>query len=267
MIPESGCGVGVISIFFIRTEWEWAPVMPEVLPAGIWMGFCPGIWMGFCPGIWMGFCPGIWMGFCPGIWMGFCPGIWMGFCPDIWMGFCLGIWMGFCPGIWMRFCPGTWMGHRSGYGVLPDGGTGILLASMCFAHTWMEHLPHAGANTHPDAHRDAWAKPHPCAQAKPWISMSMCPGKPHPCARTKPHPGQEPILILPGQLPGQNIEVTPMPHPLHAHFLVSPHPLSLLPWHLPGHMPGQMPGTFLKVFDGNTLPILGYPGVLGGVGF
>ena len=33
-----------------------------------------------------------------------------------------------------------------------------------------------------------------------------------------------------------------MPHPLHTHFLVSPHPLSLSPGHLPGHMPGQMPG-------------------------
>ena len=72
--------------------------------------------------------------------------------------------------------------------------------------------------------------------------LSSSEAKPHPCAQAKPHPGQEPILILPGQLPGQNIEVTSMPHPLHAHFLVSPHPLSLLPWHLPGHMPGQMPG-------------------------
>ena len=200
-------------------------------------------------------------------------------------------------------------GHRSGYGVLPrhmEGSIGVLLASMCFAHTWMENLPHAGANTHPDAHRDAPSMcPGKIPSMCPGKAPSMCPGKPpsmcpgktpfmcpgktpsmprqnpihvprqnpihvpkqnpihvprqnpigypcachpcarakpHLCARTKPHPGQEPILILPGQLPGQNIEVTPMSHPLHAHFLVSPHPLSLLPWHLPGHMPGQMPG-------------------------
>ena len=90
VIPESGCGVGVTS----RAEWEWVPVMPEVLPGhclGTWMGFCPGIWMGLCPGIWMGFCPGIWMGVFPGLWMGFCPGIWMGFFPGTWMGFFLGI--------------------------------------------------------------------------------------------------------------------------------------------------------------------------------
>ena len=38
VIPESGCGVGVTS----RAEWEWVPVMPEVLP-----GHCLGTWMGF----------------------------------------------------------------------------------------------------------------------------------------------------------------------------------------------------------------------------
>ena len=72
--------------------------------------------------------------------------------------------------------------------------------------------------------------PYLCAREKP------------PCARTKPHPGQEPILILPGQLPGQNIEVTHMPHPLHTHF---PTPFAFA---------RAKAGTFLKVFDRNALP-------------
>ena len=86
MIPESGCEVGVTSIFFSRAEWEWALVMPEVLPGHL-PGDLEGIWMGFFPGLWMGFCPGIWMAV---IWMRFCPGIWMRFCPGTWMGLCLG---------------------------------------------------------------------------------------------------------------------------------------------------------------------------------
>ena len=57
-------------------------------------------------------------------------------------------------------------------------------------------------------------------------------------------PGQNPIQdrspfsFCPGNCLGKNRGHT------HAtpHFIVSPHPLSLLPWHLPGHMPGKMPG-------------------------
>ena len=62
VIPESGCEVGVASMF-----------CPGQNRNGrlSWMGFCPGTWMGFCPGTWMGFCLGTWMGFCPGTWMGF----------------------------------------------------------------------------------------------------------------------------------------------------------------------------------------------------
>ena len=76
--------------------------------------------------------------------MRFCPGTWMGFCPGTDLD------MGFCPGtdLDMGFCPGTWMG-ASGWGFAIMGFCPVVLS---FAHTWMEHLPHAVANTHPDAH-------------------------------------------------------------------------------------------------------------------
>ena len=81
-----GCGVGVTSIFLpMQAEWEWTPVMPQVLPRHL----------------------------------------------DGHLGFCSGINLD---------------------GVLPSG-----TSFDKFAHTWMEHLPHAGANTHPDAHYRAVA--------------------------------------------------------------------------------------------------------------
>ena len=97
--------------------------------------------------------PGDLNGVLPGHLDGVLPGHLDGVLPGHLDGVLPGHLDGVLPG-YLRFCPGTWMGfsvpeHRSGYGVLPrhmDGGIGILLASMCFAHTWMEHLPHAGAN-------------------------------------------------------------------------------------------------------------------------
>ena len=233
VIPESGCSVGVTSIF---------------LPGQNGNGLLSCL--RFCPGI---------------AW-----GPESGHLDEVLPGHLGGVLPGHLDGVLPRHLDGVLPGHLDG--VLPGHLDGILLASMCFAHTWMEHLPHAGANTHPDAHPDAHrdaqaklhpcaqAKPHPCAQAKPHPCAQAKPhacalAKPHLCARAKPHPGQEPILILPGQLPGQNIEVTPMPHPNHAH-----HPtpflfcLGICPGICLGKCLGKSRGTFLKVFDGNTLP-------------
>ena len=172
------------------------------------MGHCLGTWMGFCPGIWMGLCPGIWMGFCLGLWMGFCPGIWMKFCP--------GTWMGVFPGtdLDMGFYPGTWMG-ASGWSFAIMGFCPV---AITFAHAWMEHLPHAGANTHPgkttskcpSMHVPRQNSIHVPRQKPHWVSMclpSMCPGKtPSMC----PDKGQEPIHK----------------HRGHTHAIPTSHPLS-----------------------------------------
>ena len=96
----------------------------------------------------------------------------------------------------------------------------------------------------------AQAKPHPCAQVK---FRPCARAKPHPCARTKPHPEQEPILILPGQLPGQNLEVTPMPHPLSG---ITPPPFAFALAFARAYARTDAwakARTFLKVFDGNNL--------------
>ena len=101
--------------------------------------------------------------------------------------------------------------------------------------------------------------PHPCAWAKPHIQIGgrvnliQMPGQ-NPIQM----PGQNPIQ-MPGQnpiqMPGQNPIQVPRQcpgktsgmtgahshsarvksHPLHTHFLVSPHPLSLLPGQKLGH--------------------------------
>ena len=172
---------------------------------------------------------------------------------------CTGIWMGFCPGIWMRFCPGTYMGVCN---------HGILLASM------IEFCKMPG-QTPIYMHLDARAKPHPCAQAKPHPDARAKPHpearetphpdareNPHPDARAKPHPDARanPIQV-PRQCPGKTSgmtgthshsaqEVTPTPHPLSG--ITSP-PFSFA-WAYAWANARAKAGTFLKVFDGNTLP-------------
>ena len=109
-------------------------------------------------------------------------------------------WMGFCLGTWMGVCPGTWMGFCPGtwMGFCPGTWMGFCPGTwMGFCHfsRFLTGIPFHGK------------------------TPSMCPIH-----------DRRPFLLC----PGQNIEVTPMPHLLHTNFLVSPHPLSLLPQHLPG---------------------------------
>ena len=248
VIPD-GCGMGVTSMF-----------CPGNCPGRMRMGSCPGWgfvrahrWQthGFCLGTGMGICLGTWMGFCLGTWMGFCLGTWMGFCLGTWMGFCLGTWMGFCLGTWMGFCLGISM---------------AIWRSACI-HVWANSSKLANPMI---------AKPHPDAPIQvPGQNLIQMPGQnpiqmpgQNPIQRPRQNPiqrpGQNPIQV-PRQRPGKTsgmtgahshsarvkkIEVTPTPHPLHTHFLVSLHPLSLLPGHLPGHMPGQKLGHFSRFLTG-----------------
>ena len=236
------------------------------------------------------FCPGN----CPGrMRMGSCPG-WGFVRAHRWQthGFCLGTGMGFCLGTSMD---GVLPGHRDGVlpghmdGVLPGHLNGNLEECMhpcvgklieasksndCKTPSRCPH-PSARAKPHPDArskpHPDAWAKPHPDTRAKPHPDTRANPhpdvrakphpeaqAKSHPEARAKPHPG-------PQAMPGQNLRHDRSPFPFcpgkknrgHTHTTPTSHPLSgITP--PPFSFAWAKAGTFLKVFDGNTLPYTGY---------
>ena len=217
---------------------------------GVTSMFCPGN----CPGrMRMGSCPGWgfvrahrWQthGFCLVTGMGFCLGTWMGFCLGTWMGFCLGISMA----IWRSACIHVWANSSKLANPMiakphPDAPIQVPGQNLI-------QMPGQNPIQMPGQNPIQIPGLNPI-QIPGLIPIQMSGQNPIQRPRQNPiqRPGQNPIQV-PRQCLGKTsgmtgahshsarvkkIEVTPTPHPLHTHFLVSPHPLSLLPGQKPGH--------------------------------